>query len=118
MKVKYCTARDLTLISGLIAHIIPDSLYSCHTQNLRSQRQAIRIALKEIDSIQLETLENLSEDLQSSIESVFRETKVYFVPTTTSAERAIQLKRKYKRLSQQLSLSTNHYRQNRVVDLA
>ena len=30
-KVKYCTACDLTLISGLIAHIIPDSLYSCHT---------------------------------------------------------------------------------------
>ena len=80
---------------------------------LRRQRQAIRIALKEIESLSFNmevigNLRNLVEDLQSLQqkygECLPRDGGLVLRPkATNSAERALQLKRKYKRLSQQLS---------------
>ena len=84
-----------------------------YTQDLRRQRQAIRIALKEIESLSFNmevigNLQNLSEDLQSLqrkyCECVPKYQGLVLRPkATSSAERALQLKRKYKRLSQQIS---------------
>ena len=85
---------------------------------MRSLRQNIRIALKEIESLSFnmestEDLQNLAEDLQSLQtkygECVPKDQGLVLRPSpknTFSAERAIQLKRKYKRLSQQIS----HYK--------
>ena len=81
-----------------------------YTQDLRRQRQAIRIALKEIEllSFNMEVignLQNLAKSLQCKYcECVPKYQGLVLRPkATSSAERALQLKRKYKRLSQQIS---------------
>ena len=83
-----------------------------YTQDMRRQRQAIRIALKEIESLSfnMEVIGNLQNlaDLQSLqqkyCERVSKYQGLVLRPkATSSAERALQLKRKYKRLSQQIS---------------
>jgi len=81
---------------------------------MRSQRQAVRIALKEIESLSfnMEVIgnsRNLAEDLQSLhmkySACVQRDQGLVLHPkTTSSAERALQLKEKCKQLSQQISL--------------
>ena len=100
---------DITSISAFIFYT-----QVSYSQDMRSQRQAVRIALKEIESLSFNmevtgNLRNLVEDLQSLHRKysacVQRDQGLVLRPkTTSSAERALQLKRKYKRLSQQISL--------------
>ena len=77
-----------------------------YTQDLRRQRQTIRIALKEIESLSFNmevigNLRNLVEDLQS-LQRKYGECLpsdgglVLRPKATNSAERALHLKRKYK----------------------
>ena len=82
-----------------------DYIQLSYTQDLRKQRQAICIALKEIESLpQLKVignLRNLVEDLQS-LQRKYGECLpsdgglVLRPKATNSAERALHLKRKYK----------------------
>lgn len=106
------------MIFSLYQHIQSKSLTVCiqlsHSRDLRSCRQAVRIALKEIESLSFNMevngdLQNLAEDLQSLLlkygKTVPRDQGLVLRPkATSSVERALQLKRKYKRLNQQISL--------------
>ena len=81
-----------------------------YTQDLRRQRQAIQIALKEIELLSfnmevIENLQNLAKTLQCKYcECVPKYPGLVLRPkATSSAERAFQLKQKYKRLSEQVS---------------
>ena len=84
-----------------------------YSKDLRSQRQTVRIALKEIESLSFNmedsaSLRNLAADLQSLQmqygECVQRDQGLVVRPkATSSAERAFKLKQNYKRMSQLVS---------------